>query len=245
MFDTEAAAETKGGGKTPPYIPWRTHITMLEDFKTNGLPPRIDNSVLRRFSGGVGSQIKSGYRAMGLMDDQARPTPELDAMVKSLGTDAFAGEVRKMITRTYPFLASLDLTTATPSMFADAFKDGTNAKEDVLRKCRTFYLQAAQVAGIEVGKRIATASFPRTRSPSGGGAKRKSKAVKPGADDADEMIILHPAPSDRDPVDVLMSIMDMEAMNDTETEAVWTLVKFLKRPKSKAPASASKAGASS
>lgn len=233
MFDTDNASETTGGAKTPPYIPWRTLITLLEDFKTNGLPPRIDNSVLRRFSGGVGSQIKSAFRAMGLMDDKAQPTPELDAMVKSYQTDAFGAEVKKMIARTYPFLSKVDLMTATPSMFSDAFKEGTNAKEDVLRKCRTFFLQAAQVAGIEVGPRISNASFPRTRSPSAGGGKRKPRAVHT------EALLMNPPPpappppvvEKRDPVEVLMSIMDMDKMSEAEEEAVWTLVKFLKRTK--------------
>ncbi|KAF0178970.1 MAG: hypothetical protein FD124_529 [Alphaproteobacteria bacterium] len=235
MFDADIPGDPKGAAKTPPYIPWKTLITLVEDFRTNGLPPRIDNSVLRRFSGGVGSQIKSGFRSMGFMDDQSRPTPELDAFVKSYGTDAFPGDVKKMIARTYPFLTGLDLLTATPSMFADAFKEGTNAKEDVLRKCRTFFLQAAGVAGVEVGPRLANASFPRARGPAG--AKKVAKARRElgsGSGGSGETPPFTPPPirepEKRDPVEVLMSILDMDAMDDKESEAVWTLVKFLKRP---------------
>lgn len=230
MTDTETVAdEGKGGGKTPPYIPWKTNCTVLEDFKTNGLPPRIDNSVLRRFSGGMGSQIKSAYRSMGLMDEQGRPTPHLDAMVKSYGTDGFGEQVRAMIARTYPFLSKIDLMTATPSMFADAFKDGTSAKEDVLRKCRTFFLQAAPVAGIEIGPRIANATFPRAPSAARKAAKSARKVEEQYASSLPPPPP-PPATTESDPVKVLMSILDMDAMDETETEAVWTLVKFLKRP---------------
>lgn len=51
-------------------------------------------------------------------------------------------------------------------------------------------------------------------------------------------------PPASDPVQVLMSIMDMEAMDEKETEAVWTLVKFLKRPKGAAAPASSKGGSS-
>jgi hypothetical protein len=66
---------------------------------------------------------------------------------------------------------ALDLMTATPTMFAEAFKV-TGAKEDVSRKCRTFFLHAAKRAGVPLGTRILTGSVPRSPS---NGLRRKAK----------------------------------------------------------------------
>ena len=147
--------------RTPPYVSFRTLETLIEDLKANGLPPQMDRSVLRRFSGGVGTQLLMGMKSLGLVTDDNKPTDQLDLWVSSHGSEDFKTAVRISLEGAYPFLSKLDLKTATPSMFAQAFKDGTNAKEDVLRKCRTFYLHAAQFAGIEIGPRIANGRVPR------------------------------------------------------------------------------------
>ncbi len=51
MTDTfeEAIGEADAGGgkgRTPPYIAYKTLLTLLQEFKVNGLPPQIDRSVL-------------------------------------------------------------------------------------------------------------------------------------------------------------------------------------------------------
>lgn len=138
--------------RTPPYVSYKTFLTLLEDLKTNGIPPQFDRSGLSRFSGGVVAQLLMALRSLGLLNEQA-PTPRLHALVKAHGTPEFMEIMRDALRTGYPFLAKLDLSTATPSMFADAFK-GTGAKEDVLKKCRRFYLQAAMDVGIPIGPRI-------------------------------------------------------------------------------------------
>lgn len=181
MPDDDAEIETpsvddpgSGSAKVPPYIPFQTLITFVKQLKTDGLPPQIDKSVLSKFSGGTQGQLKVALRSMGLMDDN-KPTPDLEAMVEALDTPEFEPLLGRLLRRTYPYVFALDLMTATPTMFADAFK-ATGAKEDVSRKCRTFFLHAAKRAGVPLGNRILTGSVPRSPS---NGAKRKSKAAKP------------------------------------------------------------------
>ncbi|MFI5012713.1 MAG: hypothetical protein ACHQAY_10220 [Hyphomicrobiales bacterium] len=162
--------------RTPPYVSFQTLLTLIEDLKTNGLPQKLDKSVLKRFSGGVGSQLLIAARALNLLDEKDRPTPTLKALVEAHGTDAFKATLKPAIEAGYPFLAGVDLITATPSMFADIFKSSTAAKEDVLRKCRTFYIHAARYVGIEIGPRLA--SSPGRPSGSGGGKRRKAGRPK-------------------------------------------------------------------
>lgn len=171
-------ADASNGAKfvTPPYISYKTFGTLLGDFGDHGLPPVIDRSVLTRFSGGVAGQIMVALKSLGLMDNNNKPTPALTALVTAHGTGAYNSLVREMLEHTYPYVMSLDLGTATPSMFTDAFKNNLGAKEDVLRKCRTFFLHAAKDAGIEIGPRIANAKYPRSRNAA---PRRKEKPPKP------------------------------------------------------------------
>jgi hypothetical protein len=239
MYDGE---NTEAGGvRTPPYVSFQTFMTLVDDFKTNGLPPRVDRSVLKRFSGGVGGQLQSALKSLGLTDEGNVPSDRLSRMVKVYQTEGFKDVLKECLEFAYPFLAKLDLTTATPSMFAEAFRNGTSAREDVLKKCRRFYIYAAQFCGIEVGNRLtAGAASPSSRAPgSGGGYKRRTskRASGGGAGGLDSEQTppgrLH-APVDGDPVQVLVSILDMSAMDEEEQQAVWTLIRHLKKKQAKA-----------
>lgn len=163
---------SEAGTRTPPYISFRTWMTLMEDLYTHGLPPQIDRSVLSRFAGGTGSQIIMALKSLGLTDRKNVPNERFANLVNVFGEPeqkAFKAELRQILKDAYPFLADMDLTTATPAMFAEAFKV-TGAKEDVLRKCRTFYLHAAQFSGVEIGPRLQQGKFTRA---SGSGPTRK------------------------------------------------------------------------
>jgi hypothetical protein len=169
----EEASEV--GTRTPPYVSFKTWMTLIEDLQTHGLPPQIDRSVLSRFAGGTGSQLLMSLRSLGLTDRNNKPHTRMAQLVNAHGTDQFKPLLRAVLKDAYPFLSKMNLTTATPSMFADAFKV-TGAKEDVLRKCRTFYLHAAQFAEVEIGPRLLQA---KTTRPLPSGAPKKRTAAKP------------------------------------------------------------------
>lgn len=167
-------AETGPQNRTPPYIPFSTLLTFLKALKADGLPPQIDKSVLNKLSGSAQGQLKVALKSLGLMEDE-KPTDLLAGLVDAYDTPAFEPLLAERLKATYPYIFALDLMTATPTMFADAFKV-TQAKEDVLRKCRTFFLHAAKRAGIPLGNRILTGSVPR--APSTNSARKKTKTAK-------------------------------------------------------------------
>jgi len=162
--------------RTPPYVAYKTFLTLIDDLAEHGVPPIIDRSVLKRFSGGVGSQLLMTLKSLGLAFDDNKPHKNLAHLVQFKGQPEFKEVMRGALDYGYPFLKSLDLMTATPGMFADAFKV-TGAKEDVLRKCRRFYLAAALDNGVQLGPRIlgagAGARAPRTAN--GGAASTAQK----------------------------------------------------------------------
>lgn len=182
----DAAPESDAvSGRTPPYVSYKTFLTLLEDLKTNGIPPQLDRSGLSRFSGGVVAQLLMALRSLGCLTEQA-PTNRLRVLVQVCGTPEFSRYMQEALRVAYPFLSNMDLTTATPSMFADAFKV-TGAKEDVLKKSRRFYLQAAADVGIQIGPRILKGPKSVSR-PSNGSAPatpRRRQAPKKPSERAD------------------------------------------------------------
>lgn len=236
MYDAEHPEPA--GVRTPPYISFQTFLTMIDDLKTNGLPPRIDRSVLKRFSGGVGGQIQAALKSLGLTDEGNVPTDRLVRMVGSYGTEGFKPLLKECLAVGYPFLADFDLKNGTPSMFAEAFKKGTSAREDVLKKCRRFFIYAAQFCGLEIGTRLtAGAASPTARA--NASYKRRSATAKkvetPSATppSAGASVPVQAA-GNADPVQMLVSILDMTTMDEDEQAAVWTLIRHLKKKAAKA-----------
>lgn len=214
-------------GRAPPYIGYSTFKTLLNELKTNGVPPQIDRSVLTRFAGGVQGQLMHALRSLALVDDAKKPTPMLKQLVDAYETPAYAEILRPIMASTYPFAFNLDLLTATPSMFADAFKNSIDAKEEVLRKCRTFFLHAARDIGIAVGPRIEKAKFPRSRT----NGTRRAKQPKP-----DTVTPPPPTQSATGGVETitdkaleykLIDLMREDGVGEEERGAIWTLVQYL------------------
>lgn len=224
---SETAIKATAAVRTPPYVSYKSFETLLDELKTNGVPPQIDRSVLSRFSGGLGGQLIMALKSLGLANAQSEPTPALKEMVDAYGTPAYKDALRRALEHGFPFLADLDLTTATPSMFADAFVKNTSAKEDVLRKCRTFYLNAARDADIELGQRLATGSVPKTaRGTSGNGRRRRTRtASRPQSTAQAEREPDHTA--GRKLEYQLVDLLKRDDMTDEYREAVFKLLTYL------------------
>lgn len=246
MADFEAAERQEGGTppapRTPPYISYSTLLTFLGDMKEHGIPPQVDRSVLTRFSGGVQSQLMLALRALGLLREGDRPTPLLEELVGAHETAHYPEKLKALLKDTYPYVFALNLMTATPSMFAKAFSDNLSAKEDVLRKCRTFFLNAAKDAGISVGPRIETAKFPRSRVSNP--RKPSSKAVGNGNGNESQD---RPAPRNHPAIPItekaleyrLVDLMSEAADNPEVMSSIISVITFLK---TKSPKTASPSG---
>lgn len=233
---TEAnGTATEGSVRTPPYVSYKSFQTLLDDFKTTGVPPRIDRSVLTRFSGGLASQLLGALRTLGLMDEKHVPTPALENLAMAYGTADYPAQLRTVLERSYPFLHSVDLTTATPSMFAEAFKNATGAREDVLRKCRTFYLHAAKDAGIDIGQRLATGTFPRSVSTN---VKRRRRSTARSTDNHEAPVVrtaMEQPPAQAKALEYqLIDLMSEPDIDDEVKKSIWSLVQYLTARKARA-----------
>ena len=202
--------------RTPPYTSYRTFRTFIEDLREHGLPSRIDRSVLTRFSGVVGMQLTHALRFLGLIEDEGRPTQRLMELVNAEDPGRWRETLRDLLRREYAPLFAIDLESATPSHFHDTFRKAFPAADAVVQKCVTFFLYAANDAGLTVSPRVLKGRKPRSPTP-----RRRYPAQT--------AFEAPPAPFEgRKPSEILLALLDPKAMDDEQQAAVWTLMKYFR-----------------
>jgi hypothetical protein len=220
---------TRSSG-TPPYTSYRTFKTFIEDLHEHGVPSRIDRSVLTRFSGVVGTQLMHALRFLRLIEDDGRPTERLKALVNAYATGRWPETLLERLRREYAPMFAIDLETATPSHFNEAFRRAFPAADAVVQKCVTFFLYAVNDAGVKISGRVLKGRKPRSLTP-------RRKAAKPAfahplIKEFEETPSLPQAPlppiEGRKPSEILLTHLDPNEMDDEQQAAIWTLLKYFK-----------------
>ena len=217
---------------TPPYTSYRTFKTFIEDLHEHGVPSRIDRSVLTRFSGVVGSQLMHALRFLGLIEDDGRPTQRLGELIKVHGDGRWPEKLLELLRQEYAPMFAIDLATATPSHFNEAFRRAFPAADAVVQKCVTFFLYAANDAGVTVSGRVLKGRKPRPLTP----RRKPARPVfahpprkDPEAGPSPPLPQPTPPVSDsRKPSEILLAHLDPNEMDDEQQAAVWTLLKYFK-----------------
>jgi len=216
---------------TPPYTSYRTFKTFIEDLREQGVPSRIDRSVLTGFSGVVGTQLMHALRFLGLIEDDGRPTQRLNELAKAHGAEHWPRKLLELLRQEYAPIFAINLETATPSHFNEAFRKAFPAADAVVQKCVTFFLYAANDAGVTISGRVLKGRKPRSLIP------RKKPARPPFAhppiketEAAPSQPQSAPAPplESKKPSETLLTHLDPNEMDDEQQAAVWTLMKYFK-----------------
>jgi hypothetical protein len=215
---------------TPPYTSYRTFKTFIEDLHEHGVPSRIDRSVLTRFSGIVGTQLIHALRFLGLVEDDGRPTERLKGLVQAHAMDHWPETLLGTLRDEYAPMFAIDLATATPSHFNEAFRRAFPAADAVVQKCVTFFLYAVSDAGVKISGRVLKGRKPRSLTP-------RRKAAKPAfAHSPTKELEAAPSPprapllplEERKPSEMLLAHLDLNDMDDEQQAAIWTLLKYFK-----------------
>ncbi len=215
---------------TPPYTSYRTFKTFIEDLHQHGVPSRIDRSVLTRFSGVVGAQLMHALRFLGLIEEDRRPTQRLRELMKAHGGAHWPATLLEVLRQEYAPIFAIDLETATPSQFNGAFRKAFPAADAVVQKCVTFFLYAANDAGVKISGRVLKGRKPRSLTPPRKAA-RPTRSPPPAEEF--EAPAAQPPPAsavsdDKKPSELLLTHLDLDAMDDEQQAAVWTLLKYFK-----------------
>jgi hypothetical protein len=207
--------------RTPPYTSYRTFRTFIDDLREHGVPSRIDRSVLTRFSGVVGAQLTHALRFLGLIEDEGRPTERLRELVKAEDAGRWPETLLELLRQEYAPIFAIDLETATPSHFNEAFRKAFPAADAVVQKCVTFFLYAAKDAGVKVSGRVLKGRKPRSLTP-----RRRPAAPSPAR--ALEASSSQPRIDGGKPSEFLLAQLDPKEMDDEQQAAVWTLLKYFR-----------------
>ena len=78
--------------------------------------------MLTRFSGVVGTQLMHALRFLGLIEDDGRPTPRLRELVSAHGAGHWPETLLELLRQEYAPMFAIELETATPSHFNEAFR---------------------------------------------------------------------------------------------------------------------------
>jgi len=213
--------------RTPPYTSYRTFKTFIQDLREQGVPSRIDRSVLTRFSGVVGTQLTHALRFLGLVADHGRPTQRLTELVNAYGAGDWPGKLLELLRQEYAPMFAIDLETATPSHFNEAFRKAFPAADAVVQKCVTFFLYAASDAGVKISARVLKGRKPRSLTP----RKKLPSARAPTADIGAGTSQSQPVASwidGKKPSEILLMHLDPNEMDDEQQTAVWTMLKYFK-----------------
>ena len=214
--------------RTPPYTSYRTFKTFIQDLSERGVPSRIDRSVLNRFSGAVGTQLVHALRFLGLIDDAGRPTPRLREIVAADGAEDWSEKLRTVLRQEYAPLFAIELEAATPSHFNEAFRRAFPAADAVVQKCVTFFLYAANDAGVKISGRVLKGRKPRSLAPRTRRFRAPAPAAKEMEAETSQLPPVAPRVADKKPSEMLLSYLDPNEMDDEQQAAVWTLLRYFK-----------------
>ena len=222
MTDTNTVNTKK---PIPPYLPYKTFVNTLAAWRV-ALPGRIDRSLLGSYSGAIQSWMLGTLRYFELTDMTGHPTDRLRALV------AAEGEVRQkhlaeLVRLGYPFLFTegLDVSKITTAQLDEKFTE-SGAHGDTVRRCVGFFMGLAKDAGIPLSP------YLKMRRATGNGRKgsaltpKQSKQRRVAAAEAHQP----DAPAPQLPAfQMLYQLLDPERMDEQEEQAVWTLLRHLKK----------------
>jgi hypothetical protein len=149
------------GRNLPPYLGFGTLQNFLDSLK-QGIPSRIDRSLMYSLGGTVQKQLLHALRYLGLIDEWGLPQPTLKQLVSAEGTER-EHFWRDLLQTAYPFLLGqaargFDLTIATPRQLTEKFQ-ATGIQGESVRKAETFFLRAAEEAGLSISPHIPSRSY--------------------------------------------------------------------------------------
>jgi hypothetical protein len=149
------------GRNLPPYLGFGTLQNFLESLR-QGIPSRIDRSLMQSLGGTVQKQLLHALRYLGLIGEFGLPQPRLKPLVEAEGPER-ERIWRDLLQTAYPFLygeaaGGFDLTTTTPRQLTEKFQ-ATGLQGESIRKAEAFFLRGAEQAGIAISRHIPSRSY--------------------------------------------------------------------------------------
>jgi hypothetical protein len=132
--------------KTPPHLPFATFLSGIETLE-QGLPKKLDNSAWPSQSGTAQAQLLRAFRFFDLIDEDKMVQDSLRNLVEE--KDRRKELVHDLLVNHFPAIVELGKQNSTHQTLKDAMGE-FGIDGDTKRKAITFFLQAADYAGLRV-----------------------------------------------------------------------------------------------
>jgi hypothetical protein len=136
--------------RSPPYVSYRSFLTLLDDLRARGIPSRMDRSYWGdKFSGSTGTQLISALRFLNLVDGNGVPTNLLKELVQARGS-VRVDCLKRISHSSFTFLGNsvFEPDKATYAQLEETFHENYQVDKDVARKCIKFFTELAGEAEI-------------------------------------------------------------------------------------------------
>jgi hypothetical protein len=132
------------------YVSWVTFKNALEQF-VQVVPNQVDRTAFPGMAGGVQSQLFTGLKFLGLINDDSKPTPALHAL--AVPDEAVRKKkLEALLRERYADLFDLDLLKATPAELASRMEASYSVTGGTRERAVRFFLSALDYLGIPVSK---------------------------------------------------------------------------------------------
>lgn len=208
---------------TPPQVSFLRLKTTIRAFKNDGIPVQVDGASFDDIAPLLRAHLVAAMQFLGLLEDGGFPTAGLKALVVSYGTTTWHAQLETVLTSAYRGLFDAGIPLTSPSQFMEAFQATYGGTEDVLRKCRTFFLHAALEAGLELSPSLFSGIKPRIVQARPRAAQRHDTPLQMARRPAET----HP-PAPAKMSEMLIDRLDPDAMTPKVQEAIWLLLRYFK-----------------
>lgn len=165
-------------GPVPPYVSFRTLLTQIERMHVEGVPSKIDKYFLVGMAGGTQNHFRHALRSLGLIEEDDRSTQLLYDLAGA-NPEERKQEFGAILRDRFPALVNLG-SNASKSEFLAVLAEYNMNSPDTQRKALSFFVGAAEYAGIGVSNHVKSGRAPSSspRKTTARKATRNSGASK-------------------------------------------------------------------
>ena len=160
-------AEASTGKMIPPYAPFETIMSVIDQMAKTFVPQRLDAELMPKMSGGMRSNVLSGLRSLGLIDAANHPTADMETLVEArkIGGERWPEMLGVLVRDKYGWaLKGFDLGRVTSKQLRERFQDVGGVDGVMNDRAVRFFLKALTDAKIEFSPHL-NARRPRGTVP--------------------------------------------------------------------------------
>lgn len=172
---------------SPAIVSYTSFTSFLNQLREQGVPSRIDKSLMPKASGSQISVTLQALRFLGLIDESGKPTPSGTALIQAADEDR-KPLFEKIVKSAYAFLfedEEFNLESATSQQMAEKFRS-LDIQGSTVTKAIAFFLAVAKEGQIKVSAHIKPPAAPRNGNAAKKPAKQKDSAQSAQENDSDE-----------------------------------------------------------